>query len=239
MRILLLEDDAGQAELYQALLERAGHACMRFATAKALLDGLRSGQAADLLVIDWMLPDMVGEDVLYALRKDLRMAIPVVVLTVRDEERVVVSALEAGADDFVVKPPKPGEFLARLNALARRKGHVLEAPVKGSATDKTPSQALVLGCFRFDLLARVITVKGIAVALTAREYDLAAHFFANPGALHSRAALLDAVWGVQADVDTRTVDTHVSRLRRRLHLDGRHGVRLVPVYGFGYRFEAN
>lgn len=234
MKILLLEDDSGQAALYEALLERAGHTCTLFATARALLAALNSGLAADLLVIDWMLPDMTGEDVLRALRIDMQLAVPVVVLTVRDEESVVVSALEAGADDFVVKPAKPSEFLARLQALVRRAGQN-GSTAKTLVKDK--SDLILAGEFQFDLRARTVTVQGTQVDLTTREYDLAAYLFAHPSALHSRAALLDAVWGVSADVDTRTVDTHASRLRRRLHLDGRFGVKLAPVYGFGYRLE--
>lgn len=237
MRILLLEDDPGQAELYQALLVRAGHACALFATAQAFLAQVRSQLDADVLVIDWMLPDMVGEEVLRALRRDLRLTIPVVVLTVRDEESVVVRALEAGADDFVVKPAKPREFLARLQALARRAGQSSSEAVAAPNQIKAPQQLLNVGAFQFDLLRRVVSAQGAQIDLTTKEYDLAAYLFAQPGALHSRATLLDAVWGVSADVETRTVDTHVSRLRRRLHLDGRFGVRLAPVYGFGYRLE--
>lgn len=234
MKILLLEDDAGQSAIYQALLERAGHTCTPFGTATSLLQSLRTGMTADLLVIDWMLPDMAGEEVLRVLRLDLKLSVPVVVLTVRDEESVVVRALEAGADDFVVKPAKPSEFLARLQALARRAGQ--NGPAAPTLVKDT-FQSIQHGPYKFDLRARKVTVQGAPVELTTREYDLASYLFSQPGALHSRAALLDAVCGVSANVDTRTVDTHASRLRRRLHLDGRFGLRLAPVYGFGYRLE--
>jgi DNA-binding response OmpR family regulator len=171
-----------------------------------------------------MLPDGTGADLLNWVRGNLGWDIPALVVTARDDEETVVAALQAGADDYVVKPPKPLELLARVAALARR------AKAGGLPV-------LRLGAYEIDIQRQRLTVDGSAIVMTQKEFDLSSYLFQNPGKLLSRDHLLNMIWGINADVDTRTVDTHISRLRKKLGLDGSKGWKLVPVYGVGYRFE--
>lgn len=223
MHIAILEDDPVQRELLGMLVQQAQHSCKSFETVAAFQAALQ-GETFDLALIDWMLPDGNGGDVLRWIRKNIGWQLPSIVITAREEEPVVVAALEAGADDYIVKPAKPLELLARITAASRR---------------ARPGALPVLraGDYEIDIARQRLAMLGRAVELTQKEFDLAVCLFQNMGKLLSRDYLLDKVWGVSADVDARTVDTHVSRLRRKLHLDGSHGWKLVSIYGFGYRFE--
>jgi DNA-binding response OmpR family regulator len=136
----------------------------------------------------------------------------------------VVHALRLGADDFIVKPPKALELLARMDALTRR--------VRNGR-----AMAIRIGPYEIDPERRSVSIDGRLIALTQKEFDLAVYLFQNVGRLLSRIKLLEEVWGVEADLDTRTVDTHVSRVRRKLLLDESTGWKLLPVYGFGYRLD--
>jgi DNA-binding response OmpR family regulator len=224
MHIGIVEDDADQRDLLRHWLEEAAqHSTEAQETLAGFIDLLKR-ERFDLLLVDWMLPDGTGAELLQWVRGNLGWDLPVLVLTARDDEQTVVSALGAGADDYVVKPPKPMELLARVAALGRR----LRAgglPV------------LRLGAFEIDIQRQRLCLDGEPVVLTQKEFDLSVYLFQNPGKLLSRDHLLNKIWGINADVDTRTVDTHVSRLRRKLGLDGSRGWKLVPVYGVGYRFE--
>lgn len=223
MHIGVLEDDPVQAELIVALVEDGGHGCRRFATRAELLEALPR-ESFDLLLIDWVLPDGTGADVLQWIRSNLGWQLPAIVVTAQEEESVVVAALQAGADDYIVKPPKPMELLARIAAASRR-------------ARPNSLGVLRLGEFELDIERQRLLAAGEAVTLTQKEFDLAVVLFQSPGKLLSRDHLLDKVWGISADVDARTVDTHVSRLRKKLQLDGSRGWKLVPIYGFGYRFD--
>ncbi|MBU1358512.1 MAG: response regulator transcription factor [Gammaproteobacteria bacterium] len=222
MHVALLEDDADQRDLMAVWLG-AGHTFVAYDTTASLIAALKQ-QRFDLLLIDWMLPDGTGGEVLQWVRESLGWTIPVIVVTSRDDEATVVSALRAGADDFLVKPVKPMELLARIEAVARR--------VKPGGLP-----ILRMGAYDIDVSQHRLSFNGQAIALTQKEFDLAVYLFQNPGKLLSRDHLLNKVWGLSADIDTRTVDTHISRLRRKLKLDGVLGWKLVPVYGYGYRFD--
>lgn len=223
MHIGILEDERVQRELLGLLLEHGGHSHKGFASVAEFVAGLQR-ESFDLALIDWMLPDGNGGDVLRWVRRTVGWQLPCIVITARDEEPVVVAALEAGADDYVGKPPKPLELLARITAAARRVRHGA-LPV------------LRAGAYEIDSARQRLTMAGSAVELTQKEFDLAFCLLQRMGELLSREFLLDKVWGVHSEVDTRVVDTVVSRLRRKLQLDGRHGWRLASVYGLGYRFE--
>jgi len=223
MYIGIAEDDHDQAALIALWLEGAGHATRAFGSVTDTVDALKK-ERFELLLFDWMLPDGTGADLLKWTRDNLGWEIPVLVLTSRDDEATVVAALQAGADDYVVKPPKPLELMARVAALARR--------VRSGGLP-----VLRLGAFEIDIQRQRLTLDGEPVVLTQKEFDLSAYLFQSPGKLLSRDHLLNKIWGINADVDTRTVDTHVSRLRKKLGLDGSKGWKLVPVYGVGYRFE--
>ncbi len=223
MHIGIAEDDPDQQALLRLWLESAQHSVATFGTVAQYIEALKR-ERFDMLLIDWMLPDGTGADLLQWARGNLGWETPILVLTARDDEQTVVEALQAGADDYVVKPPKPAELLARVAALGRR--------VRANALP-----VLRLGAFEIDIQRQRLSIDGDPVMLTQKEFDLSAYLFQNPGKLLSRDHLLNKIWGLNAEVDTRTVDTHVSRLRKKLGLDGSKGWKLVPVYGVGYRFE--
>lgn len=223
MHIGIAEDDPDQQDLLRLWLEGAQHSVGAHATVAGYIEALKK-ERFELLLIDWMLPDGTGADVLAWARSNLGWELPILVLTSRDDEATVVAALQAGADDYVVKPPKPAELLARVAALGRR--------VRSGGLP-----VLRLGAFEIDIQRQRLSINGGPVMLTQKEFDLSSYLFQNPGKLLSRDHLLNKIWGINADVDTRTVDTHISRLRKKLGLDGSKGWKLVPVYGVGYRFE--
>jgi two-component system response regulator RegX3 len=223
MHIGIAEDDLDQLDLLSLWLTGADHSTRGHGTAADFIAGLKK-ERFDMLMIDWMLPDGNGADLLAWVRGNLGWEIPVLVVTARDDEDTVVAALQAGADDYVVKPPKPLELLARVAALGRR--------VKAGGLP-----VLRLGAFEIDIQRQRLSLEGQQLMLTQKEFDLSVYLFQNPGKLLSRDHLLNKIWGLHAEVDTRTVDTHVSRLRKKLGLDGSKGWKLVPVYGVGYRFE--
>ena len=223
MHIALLEDDADQRALLELWLDSGQHTSRSFSMAAEFIEGAKK-ERFDLLLIDWMLPDGTGADVLQWVRQNLGWDIPVIVVTARDDEATVVAALKMGADDYVVKPPKPMELLARLENVARR--------VKPGGLP-----VLRLGSFEVDVARHRLTLDGNAITLTQKEFDLSVYLFQNPGKLLSRDHLLNKIWGLNTEVDTRTVDTHISRLRKKLLLDGSKGWKLTPIYGYGYRFD--
>jgi DNA-binding response OmpR family regulator len=149
----------------------------------------------------------------------------VIFLTHRDSESDVVQALEAGADDFLIKPARERELLARVDAVGRR-GH--EPP---------PVAVLEIPPFRIDLERRQIERDGAPIELTRREFEVAAVLFRHVGSVVSRGFILDSVWGRGDTTTTRTVDMHVSRVRKLLGLSAAIGLRLAAVYGYGYRLE--
>ncbi len=147
-------------------------------------------------------------------------------LTGRSAEADVVAGLGAGADDYVVKPLQPAVLLARVNALLRR-----AYPAQGAGPIET------FGDYTFNLPAETITVRGEAVTVTAKEFALGLLLFRNIQRALSRAHILEAVWGRNPDLLTRTLDMHVSRVRSKLNLRPENGFRLIPVYSYGYRLE--
>lgn len=221
MRIGVLEDEVAQQELYKTWFSTAQHTCVCYGTAKAFVEAL-PGETFDLLIIDWMLPDSTGEMVLKWVRETMGWEIPVIFVTARDAELDIVNALRAGADDYVVKPANYLELLARIEAQGRR--------------IKQPS-VIKIGAYEINHDLRQIRVHGKEVELTLKEFELACYLFQNHGKLLSRVHLLDKLWGLNADVDTRTVDTHVSRIRRKLGIAPDNGWQIIPVYGYGYRVE--
>ena len=223
MHVGVLEDDVDQQSLIRLWLASANYTCTMFDTVAGTIGGLKS-EHFDALLLDWMLPDGSGSEVLNWVRTNMGWNMAVVILTARTDEATVVLALQAGADDFVVKPPKQQELIARLAAAARR-------------ADPGGLPILRLGAFEVDVPRHTLSMDGAPVTLTQKEFDLAVYLFQSPAKLLSRDHLLNKVWGMNADVDTRTVDTHVSRLRKKLSLDGTRGWKLSPVYGYGYRLD--
>ena len=226
MKIALLEDEVEQARNLSALLTQNQHSCDYFHTGKSFTYAVLHN-SYDLLILDWQLPDMDGTEVLKELRAELNWRIPVLFLTQRDSEEDIITALNAGADDYLVKPARPGELTARLNALARRHTN----------SEAEQQDELVIGPYVINLSKRTILSNQENIPLTDKDFDLAVFMFQNIGRLLSRDFLLERIWGVTALINTRTVDTHVSRLRRKLNIRPDNGFRIKTIYQHGYRLE--
>ena len=225
MRVAVLDDDQAQLDLAQQTLEGIGHDVHSFSDGKSLLRALRR-ETFDLLVLDWQLPDISGLDVMRWARENLEESVPILFVTNRSGESDVIEGLSAGADDFMVKPIRVGEMTARVGALLRR------------AYPQRSNGEFVIDRYRFDPAAAQIHIGDETVVLKQREFDLAVFLFRNIGRLLSRKHLLEAVWGIEAQVTSRSLDTHISRLRGKLGLMPENGYRLSAVYSVGYRLEA-
>jgi DNA-binding response OmpR family regulator len=221
MRIGILEDDLAQQELYKLWFSTANHVCVFYVTAREFLNDLPK-EHFDLVIIDWLLPDSSGILTLKWLRENIGWELPVIFVTARDNEVDIVSALNAGADDYIVKPPKYLELFARIEVASRR---------------TKPRSISQVGVYEINQDTRQIALRGALVDLTQKEFELACYLFRHPGKLLSRVHLLEKLWGLNANVDTRTVDTHVSRIRRKLAIGPENGWQIIPVYGYGYRIE--
>ncbi len=225
MRIALLEDDVVLGSMTQHWLEAVGHSVHNFTSGKAIVREA-SRESFDLFVLDWNVPDLSGEEVVRWLREKQQSTVPVLFATSRDSEADIVAALEAGADDYMVKPVRRLELLARVESLLRR-----------SRPKQSEVEPISIGPYGIDLVNRVVTLDKAAIEMTEKEYDLTVFLFRNLGRLISRGHLSESVWGRSADVQSRTVDTHMSRVRKKLEIGPARGVRLTPVYNFGYRLE--
>jgi len=224
MQVAVLDDDIHQLDLLSHAVQALGYACHRFSTGAALLHALQQA-SFDLFLIDWELPDMPGLDVLRTLRLGHRTQSPVIFVTQRDDERDVVQALSAGADDYVVKPVRSAELKARVLALLRR------------AYPSEAATGLQHGDFLLQPSSRSVYYQGHPIVLKQREFEVAHCLFMRLGQVLSRDYLMQAVWGRNADLPTRTLDTHVSAVRSKLGLRPERGYRLSAVYGHGYRLE--
>lgn len=224
MRIALLEDDKDLASVLVRWLEEAGHQCYAFHSGKAL-QHVAAHESFDLFILDWQVPEMSGPEVLVWLRSDQQVRAPVLFVTARDAEEDIVAALKSGADDYMVKPVRRYELLARIAALHRR------------ASPDAPASVLSAGPLSLDPGNRTARLGAEVVDLTDKEFDVAVFLLRNLGCLLSRGHISESVWGRSAEVPTRTVDTHMSRLRKKLQLVPEAGFRLTSVYNFGYRLD--
>jgi DNA-binding response OmpR family regulator len=214
-----------QLNLLGLWLANANHTPVQFSSGRSLMSSLRQ-QGYDLFVLDWSVPDLDGTEVLRRIRLQLGESVPVIFVTQRDFEEDVVEVLNAGADDYLVKPVRKGIFLARVDALLRR------------AYPKTKTKLLAHPPFEIDTEKSEVRRDGKVLALTHKEYQLALEFFRNLGRVVSRTELFQKIWGQDGAANMRTIDAHVSAVRRKLELTQDSGYSLVPVYGFGYRLDA-
>lgn len=225
MQIASLEDDLDQARHIQQVLISAGYTCHSYQRGRDLLAALRS-ESFDLILLDWQVPDITGDEVLRHIRATLGMQLPVIFVTSRTLEADLIQGLRAGADDYVVKPLRAGELLARVEALLRRTQATL--PVPGPFS---------VAFYRIDPAHRSISLHDQAIALAPKEFELAQLFFRNVGRLLSRDVLAESVWNREIPATSRTLDTHLSNIRQKLRLHPENGVRLVSSYALGYRLE--
>ena len=221
----ILEDDLDQSALLQVWLEDAGFETRVYASGPEFIRAVQQ-KGFDLMLLDWNLPEMSGLEVLEWVRHNVHEPVPVLFLTTRGEEKHIVAALEAGADDYVSKPARQQELVARIRSLARRSG--LAEPERDH---------IEIDGYYLDRKAISISVDGADLSLTRREFELAWMLFDNLDKILSREYLLRNIWNVSAAVQSRTVDTHVSRVRSKLNLRPENGWRLSSVYHYGYRLE--
>jgi DNA-binding response OmpR family regulator len=224
MHIAILDDDASRTGPLQAPLIALGHTCLHFRTGAALLGYLQE-DGFDLLVIDWQAANTGGPQLIRAVRDKLATRVPVLLLSGRDEADII-AALDAGADDYLVKPVRRGEIATRVQVLLRR-----------AYPEHSAGEFLRFGPYGFETQSARLTRAGKTLDITHKEFALALLFFRNLGRPLSRAYLLEAIWARQPDLASRTMDTHVSRVRSKLGLRPENGYRLVPVYSYGYRLE--
>jgi len=220
--ILIAEDDPRIADLISKNLEAAGYEVRQAPDGGRALADLERLKPA-LLVLDLGLPGVEGLQVLRRIRQTSDM--PILVLTARSAESDKLLGLELGADDYVTKPFSTAELVARVRALLRRSG--------GSVTERT----LEFSELRIDPARRTVEREGKPVALTTLEFDLLYFLASRPGKVFTREALLEQVWGTDRVVDDRSIDSLVSRLRRKLEMDPSDPKYLQTVWGAGYRFS--
>nr|WP_024304396.1 phosphate regulon transcriptional regulator PhoB [Pseudogulbenkiania sp. MAI-1] len=222
--ILLVEDEPAIQELIAFNLTQAGHHVLRASTAEAALTLVKNA-LPDLVLLDWMLPGGSGIDIAKRLRADERTRhVPIIMLTARSDEQDKIAGLETGADDYITKPFSPRELLARIKAVLRRR-----------APQMTDDAVEVKG-LRLDPATHRVSTDGRPIDLGPTEFRLLHFFMTHPERVHSRAQLLDQVWGDHVFVEERTVDVHIRRLRSSLEGSGHDGL-IQTVRGTGYRFS--
>jgi two-component system phosphate regulon response regulator PhoB len=225
-RVLVVDDERDITALVAYHLARAGYRVSTAASGPEAMQALER-EPPDLVVLDLMLPGRSGYEVLEALRaREATQSIGVILLTARREEADRIKGLAAGADDYLTKPFSPEELVLRVGAVLRR----LHAPAASGG-----GALLTVGSVTIDRAAHRVTVGGAAVELTPLEFRLLVLLAEREGRVQSRPQLLEAVWEAQTDIQTRTVDMHVQRLRAKL---GPAGALIETVRGFGYRLNA-
>jgi DNA-binding response OmpR family regulator len=225
MRIAVLDNDRGQADLVCQVLTGAGHSCQSFDSGKDLLSQLRK-DSADMLVMDWQVGDLPATEVLRRAKEKLAANAPTMFLVGSSAEDDIVAGVSAGADDYLVKPLRRGELVARASALLRR-----------AYPSQNGAEQLQFGPYVFETRPGRLLMDGEVIDVTHKEFYLALLFFRNIGRPLSRAYIHESVWVRETAVPSRTMDTHVSRVRNKLQLRPENGFRLVPVYSYGYRLE--
>lgn len=234
MRIAIVEDDTVMIRLIHTALangfeERGIQATITpFESSKDFIR-VASRETFDLVFLDWHLPDGTGIGLIDWMKKYLEALPAVLMVTQRQEESDIIEALNAGADDFITKPFRPKELAARAFAAIRRRS------LRTSATAQ--QSQLEFGCIKLNSNREVAFVNNEEIALTRQEFRLAYLLLNQLGSPLSRSYLYEYVWGRSNDPNTRTLDVHIHRVRKKLKLTAEHGWSLVSVYGYGYRLQ--
>ena len=221
--ILIIEDESDLAELVAFNLEKEGYRSLIAQDGPSGLEAARNN-SPDLILLDIMLPGMSGMDICKVLKgKEKTARIPVIMMTAKGEEIDRVVGFEVGADDYVIKPFSPRELLLRIKAVLRRYGSV-----------ETTNKIINVGPISIDTDRHIVAVYGNGIILTTTEFKLLYNLAERLGRVQSRDRLLKDVWGINHMGDTRTVDTHITRLRTKL---GESGDMIKTIRGFGYKME--
>ncbi len=225
VRVLIVEDEESFIDALTVGLSREG---FEVAIARDGPEGLAlfRERPADVVLLDLMLPRMSGLDVCRAIRAD--SDVPIIIVSAKGEEVDMVLLLEIGADDYVTKPYRLRELVARIRAVLRRRG--AHEPI-------TASTEIAAGDLRMDVDARRLYVRGEEVKLRRKEFALLRLLLENPGRVLTREVLIDRVWGSDYVGDTKTLDVHIKRLRALIERDPKNPERITTVRGVGYRFE--
>jgi two-component system phosphate regulon response regulator PhoB len=223
-KILVVEDDANISKLVQYNLEKSGYSCIAVDSGEKVFPKL-STEKVDLILLDIMLPGADGLDVIKRIKLDKRyLEIPVIMLTAKGEESDRVTGFELGADDYVVKPFSPRELILRVQAVLKRM----------DKKDEQKDDIIEFEGITINLPKHEVKVDGSYIELTSKEFDLLYMLLNKKGRVLTRGILLQNVWGLSSDIETRTVDTHVKRLRKKI---GRYSDKIETVRGVGYRFS--
>lgn len=223
-RIMVVEDEESFSEALSFMLKREGYEVEVAADGNDALEAFEQ-RGADLILLDLMLPGLSGLEVCRIIRT--KSQVPIIMLTAKDGEIDKVVGLELGADDYVTKPFSSRELLARVRSVLRRNGE----------SEELITSTVEAGPVRMDVDRHVVTVRGEAVAMPLKEFDLLELLIRNAGRVLTRAQLIDRVWGADYVGDTKTLDVHVKRLRAKVEEDPGSPVHLVTVRGLGYKFE--
>jgi two-component system response regulator MtrA len=218
-RVLVVDDDPALAEMLGIVLRSEGFMPSFVADGERALAAFRETRP-DIVLLDLMLPGMSGIDVCRAIRSE--SGLPIVMLTAKSDTVDVVLGLESGADDYVVKPFKPKELVARIRARVRR-------------TETEPAEQLAIGDVTIDVPAHQVDRAGEQIALTPLEFDLLVALARKPRQVFTREVLLEQVWGYRHAADTRLVNVHVQRLRSKVERDPEHPEVVLTVRGVGYK----
>ncbi|WP_022889886.1 response regulator transcription factor [Agromyces italicus] len=223
-RILLVEDEIALSDPLSFLLEREGYEIEVAADGPSAIAAFdRDG--ADLVLLDLMLPGLPGTEVCREIRT--RSTVPIIMLTAKDSEIDIVVGLELGADDYVTKPYKTRELLARIRAVLRRRTEI----------EDFDEGVLEGGRVKMDVDRHTVEVDGEPVPMPLKEFELLELLMRNPGRVLTRGQLIDRVWGSDYFGDTKTLDVHIKRIRSKIEVAPSEPVQLVTVRGLGYRFE--
>lgn len=224
-RVLVVEDEESFREALEFMLSKEGFEVVLAATGTdALVEFDRSG--ADLILLDLMLPGMSGTEVCRSIRA--KSKVPIIMVTAKADEVDKVVGLEIGADDYVTKPFSSRELVARIRAVLRRNSDFEETPV---------ILTLEVGPVRLDTERHKVSVRGEAISLPLKEFDLLELLMRNAGRVLTRGQLIDRVWGSNYVGDTKTLDVHIKRLRAKIEQDPAEPVHILTVRGLGYKFE--
>jgi len=224
VKIAVVDDDQDVSSLLCLWLEEEGYTCVAYNDGQDFTREVGNEEFGAVL-LDWVMPEVDGEQVLAWLQSKKDWETPVIFVTSRTTEDDMVRILNEGADDYITKPVSRPELLARIAAVTRRTGK------------RSPQEAIEIGPYQIDPQSRSLRLEGKPIKLTDKEFELALYIFNHIGRLLSRNQILASVWGYESDVNTRTVDTHISRIRKKLHLAPENGWRLSSIYHQGYRLE--
>ncbi|HHX54908.1 MAG TPA: response regulator transcription factor [Clostridiales bacterium] len=229
-RILVVDDEEHILELLEYNLEQEGYQALKADTGEKALDILKK-EEVDLVILDWMLPGMNGIDVLKKIRSsENHSQLPVILLTAKGDEISKVLGLEIGADDYLTKPFGVHELFARIKAVLRRSN-------KNNLKKEEDEGIIIIGNLEVNPSRRTVTVDNELIDLSFKEFELLYLLAENRGIVFTRNQLLERIWGYDYVGETRTVDVHISNLRKKIESDESHPVFIKTVRGMGYKFK--